>query len=120
MSSVPEINEAAPADYSVLKQLGFSRLSIAIYESLFRSDGVRSKELAARLGCSQGLYRNLKDLEITGFVTSTKKLTGPTYFFAVPLERALTNYRLYLRRVLHPLVEAQFKQLTERRSIKPF
>lgn len=67
-----------------------------------------------RLACSDSIYRNLKRLETWGFVTAVRSHGQPAYYFAVPIERALTSYQLYLRHLLDALIEEQFKEMAKR------
>jgi sugar-specific transcriptional regulator TrmB len=101
--------------YKSLKSLGFSPVAISCYESLFEHGGTNVPDLAKRLKHPRtGLYRILKQLEAKGFLTKLKTDLQPTYYFAIDIEEALSNYDDYQRHVLHKLISHQRQELRRR------
>jgi predicted transcriptional regulator len=103
----------------VMKELGFSQLAITCYQELFEYGGASVEQLARKLDRSGvSFYRVLKQLHSKGFVGVVKSETQPLYFYAVPLEKALRLYALYLRHIFHELIEKQFVILADRRRYR--
>ena len=101
--------------YKVLRNFGFSGTAILCYETLFKRGGASVPQLARRLGKPRtGLYRVLRQLEDKGFVSVVKTGTQPTYFYAEPIEAALSKYTDYQWRIAERLMDEQAAALAER------
>lgn len=101
--------------YKVLRNFGFSGTAILCYETLFKRGGASVPQLARRLGKPRtGLYRVLRQLEDKGFVSVVKTGTQPAYFYAEPIEAALSKYTDYQWRIAESLMDEQAAALAER------
>jgi sugar-specific transcriptional regulator TrmB len=101
--------------YQVLRDFGFSRTAILCYETLFERGGASVPQLARRTGKPRtGLYRVLRQLEDKGFVSAVKTGTQPTYFYAEPVEAALSKYTDYQWRIAESLMDEQAAALAQR------
>ena len=92
-----------------LKKLGFSKLAIACYQSLYQDGMASASELHNRLNRSfSSIYLCLKQLEAKGFVSRTKAAQqGPTYFMAVPVNQALEKLMSYYFYEFRALIDYQ-------------
>ena len=89
-------------------RLGFSRLSTACYDSLYKSGPTLASKLADDIGLERThVYPILKQLEEKGFVRSLKTDLGPTYYSAVPIEDALDVFFAYQKRLVLPIIHEQ-------------
>ncbi len=89
-------------------RLGFSRLSVACYDSIYKSGPTLASKLADDIGLERThVYPILKQLEEKGFVRSLKTELGPTYYSAVPVEEALDSYFVYQKRLVLPIIRQQ-------------
>lgn len=95
-------------DYSPLKILGFSKLTIACYAGLYGNGGTIAASLAGKLEISQSqLYSALKQLEAHGFITKFNVSIGPNHYRAQPLPQALAAYHARQRQRLNQLLAQQ-------------
>ena len=95
--------------YNTLTHFRCTPFEIRCYQQLSESHGLHASELAAVVGIKRTqVYPLLKGLERKGLV-STFKIKGwdSTVFSAVPLEKAIDYYLIYLRKVAIPLIQAQ-------------
>lgn len=114
-----ETNQSNHAKYKALRSLGFAQTAVNCYESLFEDGGTNMVELGRRLGKSPAtLYRVAKQLEKKGLVTALKTTGQPTYFHAVPMDKALRQYIDYQWYVMEDLIDHQDATLA-RRSGRP-
>ncbi len=95
--------------YNTLTHFGCTRQAIRCYQHLSESHGMHASELAAALGIKRPqVYPLLKSLQRKGLV-ETFKIEGwdSTSFQAVPIEKAIDYYLVYLRKMAIPLIQAQ-------------
>ncbi|HEX4774986.1 MAG TPA: helix-turn-helix domain-containing protein, partial [Candidatus Saccharimonadales bacterium] len=103
------------SDYSIMRQLGLSKIAVTCYQDLFESGGSDAASMAERIGHSRtGLYRYLTDLEAKGFVKSVKTEPYVTYYYAELLNKALVNYAKYQRLLVRQLLEEQEAEMARR------
>lgn len=95
-------------DATLLRHLGFTKLAIACYSSLYRSGPTLASALANDIGKGRThVYPTLRALEEKGFAVSFKTNLGATYFAAMPIETALDDFFAYQKRRVLPIIRQQ-------------
>ena len=92
-------------DYSMLREIGLSKLAVSLYQNLANDGPAKTTMLAKRMKLRRnGLYRVLERLTEQGFVHKSKFEGFAAVYSAKPLHQAIEGYFKYQRRQIRPLL----------------